>query len=271
MKLFLAASLIALGSSPLLSQAPAPSSAPAAPASASPQTPSSAPAPAAAAAPAAATPASAPAQSPASAPVPTPPEVENTDIGFRYSLPPDWEYVPLPPAPKEIVPYPQLIAPKKGDACIESAFTAKHGTPASVVVVLALPFACYGQTMPPGDLANFGVGAEEGLKQTFDLKADPVEATYSLGGHSMWAERVDGTPKGHPENRYIFEIACTVLEKGAVCWMTVAAKWPDLKAFEGASVALDGDPPTALVPDGDFPRKPPSTWYLADRPSPQAH
>jgi hypothetical protein len=29
---------------------------------------------------------------------------------------------------------------KKGDACVEVAMTAKHGTPASVVVVMVLPF-----------------------------------------------------------------------------------------------------------------------------------
>ncbi len=242
MRSLLAASLLVWGCVSLVAQAPAPT-APAAPASA-PAAPPAQPAPIPAAAPAATT-----------APAP-PPQVDDTSVGFSFSLPSDWEFVAPAQAPKVEIPYPTVIAPRKGDACIDIVLTAKHGSPASVVVVLDLPFSCYGQTMSSGDLVNFGAGAVEGMKQTFDLKTDAVEATYSLGGHSMWAERVHGTPKGHPENHYIFEIACTVLEKGAACWMTMAADWPDLKAFEQATVSLEGGTPAALVPEGTFPSKP---------------
>jgi hypothetical protein len=223
-------------------------------------------------------PTAAPATVATAAPVP-PAKVDDTSVGFSYGLPSDWAFVAAPPAPKVVVPYPTLLAPKKGDACIDVVLTAKHGSagsapgsaPDSVVVVLDLPFSCYGQAMSSGDLVNFGAGAVEGMKQTFDLKTDAVEATYSLGDHNVWAERVDGTPKGHPENKYIFEIACTVLEKGAACWMTMASDWSDLKTFEQASVTLDGGTPAALVPEGAFPKKPPSNWYLSDHPAAAAH
>ena len=89
------------------------------------------------------------------------PKVERSDIGFSYSLPPDWEFVAPAPAPRVETPYPTAIPPKKGAACVEVAFTARHGTPASVIVVLALPFACYGQAMTASDLENFGAGAAE--------------------------------------------------------------------------------------------------------------
>ena len=177
--------------------------------------------------------------------------MQRDDVGFSYSLPADWEFVAPPPAPKAAVPYPILATSKKGDACVEVALTAKHGTPASVVVVLALPFACYGQTMAASDLANFGAGAAEGMKQTFEI-TEPVEAKYSLGRHAMWIERAKGTPKHHPENAFIFELACTVLKKGAACWMTMAAEAADLRAFEQGAVSLDGEAPAALVPATPF-------------------
>jgi hypothetical protein len=178
-------------------------------------------------------------------------QVQRDDIGFSYSLPADWEFVVPPTPPKVVTPYPTLAAPAKGDACVEVALTAKHGTPASVVVVIALPFACYGQTMTAADLENFGDGAGEGMKQTFDI-AEPVEATYSLGSHTVWIERAKGTPKNHPENPFTFEIACTVLQKGAACWMTMAADAASLQAFEQGTVSLDGEAPEALVPATAF-------------------
>jgi hypothetical protein len=179
-----------------------------------------------------------------------PPQVENTDVGFTYSLPSDWEIVASPTAHAVTVPYPELIA-KKGDACVEVIFTAKHGTPASVVVVMALPFACYGQTLKPGDLANFGAGAAEGLKQTFDV-TDPVQGNYTLGSHAVWIERANGTPKGHTGDSFIFETACTVLTKGAVCWVTMAADKDSLHAFQRAPVTLDGEIFPELVPGHSF-------------------
>ena len=80
----------------------------------------------------------------------------------------------------------------------------------------------------------------------------PVEGNYTLGSHEVWIERAKGTPKGHPENPFTFEIACTVLAKGAACWMTMAADWPSLRAFERAPVTLDGEVSPALVPRHSF-------------------
>jgi len=193
----------------------------------------------------------APTPAPAATTSAQPPQVLSTDIGFSYSLPSDWEFVALPPAPNVFVPYPGAVEAKKGDACVEVVFTAKHGTPASVVVVMALPFACYGQTMTPGDLANFDAGASEGLKQAFDV-ADPVEGNYTLGSHAVWIERAKGTPKGHTDKPFIFETVCTVLAKGAVCWLTMAADSASLRAFETAPVTLDGEISPELVPSRAF-------------------
>jgi len=110
------------------------------------------------------------------------------------------------------------------------------------------------QNMKAGDLKNFGAGAAEGMKQTFEV-TEPVEANYS------WAPTPFGlsaprNPKHHPENPFTFEIACTVLEKGAACWMTIAADAASLQAFEQGTVSLDGEVPAALVPATAFPNKP---------------
>jgi hypothetical protein len=197
-----------------------------------------------------------PAPAPASAttatqPAPVPAQVDDSDVGFNYSLPADWEFVAPPRAPRVTVPFPDAMGTKKGDACVEVVLTAKHGTPASVVVVMALPFACYGQSLKSGDLANFGAGAAEGMKQTFDV-SDPVQSNYTLGSNAVWIERAKGTPKGHPENPFTFEIACTLLAKGAVCWMTMAADAASLQAFENSPVMLDGESSAALVPASAF-------------------
>ncbi len=229
MRNLLAAAMFVFACAPLLAQAPA-------------ATPTPAPAPAAV-----------PAKTPAG-----PPQTNNSDIGFSYSLPADWETVPEPPPPALLpdeIANPKLAIQKKGDACIQVAFTAKHGTPASVVVVVALPFACYGQTMIASDLPGFGSGAAEELKETFQV-ASPVQGKYSLGSHSVWIERARGTPKGHAESQYTFEMVCTVLEKGAACWMAMAADDASLQAFEQGNVSLDGEPPTALVPASALPNKP---------------
>ena len=218
MRVAVAVALFLLGCMPLAAQAPAPASdQPATPGQTATPAPPATPAPAASPAQTGApAPAAAIAATPEAAPAlaaTQPAQIDDSEVGFNYSLPADWELVAPPPAPKITVPFPDAVAAKKGDACVELVFTAKHGTPASVVVVVALPFACYGQPMKPSDLANFGVGAAEGLKQTFDV-TNPVEGNYSLGSHAIWIERAKGTPKGHPENPFTLEIACTVLEKG---------------------------------------------------------
>jgi hypothetical protein len=175
-----------------------------------------------------------------------PPEVKDTNIGFSYSLPAGWETQASTPA-KPDVPYPTVVAPKKGNACAQVELTARHGTPLSVVVVVALPFDCYGQSLTDKNMADFTAGASEGLKQTFEV-TNPVMNNYALGSHTMWVERANGTVKGQPQSKYTLEVACTLMAKGAACWMTMAADAADLQAFEQEPVTLEGDAFDAIVP-----------------------
>jgi hypothetical protein len=187
------------------------------------------------------------------------PVAHPSDLGFSYSLPSDWEVVNASPALSGVKQQAQQNAStedeKKRVACVQIALTARHGDPATVFVIVELPFACFGQTMTARDLPGFAQGASEGIKQSFDV-TDPVYGDYTLGSHRMWIERAKGTPKGHPEAPYTVEIACTLLKKGAVCWMALAASDDALKIIEGGAVVLEGDSPTALVPASAFEKKP---------------
>lgn len=181
-------------------------------------------------------------------------------IAFSYQLPPDWTAITAKPRKPAVTPSLPLLPPK-GAACIQVPATARRGSPASVpasvIVVVALPFGCYGQVMTGADLAEFGSGAADGLKQVFDL-TDPVAATYSLGSHPFWIERAKGNPKGHAEVQYTVEIACGTLKKGAVCWMAMAADAASLLDFEQMPVELDGETATPLVPAAAFDKGPPA-------------
>lgn len=237
MRIPIAASVIVVGCVALYAQAP----------TSAPLVETTAAAPAASANPAATANASLPSQTAF-------PRVEDVTIGFSSSLPADWQGMATVQG-KFDIPYPTAVAPRKGDTCVEVDMTARHGGSGSVVVVVALPFDCYGQTMSADDLANFGMGAAEGLKQTFAI-VNEVQGKYSLGNHAIWIERADGTPKHRPENPYTFEIACTVLGKGAACWMTMAVDAASLRDFEQQAVTLEGDSFDALVPAGDAPAVP---------------
>ena len=188
-----------------------------------------------------------------------PREAHTSDLGFTYSLPSDWEVVDstptLPAAKQQAQQQASSDEEKEGVACVQIALTAKHGDPASVVVVVELPFACFGQAMSTKDLPGFAQGASEGIKQSFDI-GDPVFGAYTLGSHDMWIERAKGTPKGHPEAPYTVEITCTLLKKGAACWMAIAADADALRVFEQGQVVLENESPRALVPTTAFDNKP---------------
>lgn len=188
-----------------------------------------------------------------------PPHPSVSALGFSYTLPAGWQpvnAVPTPPAAKQ---NPQRPARKKtgkqDTSCARAVFSARHGDPASTVVVVALPFACYGQAMMPKNLPGFASGVSQGLRQHFKI-TNPVYGSYELGNHSFWIERAVGVPKGHPEIRYTVEITCSILKNSAVCWMTTSASAGGLRDFENSLVSLDGEPLTALVPKNAFAKKP---------------
>jgi hypothetical protein len=133
---------------------------------------------------------------------------------------------------------------------------AHHGNPVSVIEVMARPFACFQQEMTDKYLPDFATGASEGLKQILNI-TDAVTASYTLGSHNVWIERAKGTAKAKPELHFSVETACTLLKKAAVCWITTAADDAGLQTFEHGAVALDQEPPTALVPATAFDKKAP--------------
>jgi len=196
----------------------------------------------------------------AQAPTPAPSaQPHSSPIGFSYSIPSDWEVVNTPPTLPDLKQAQAQAAAteeeKKGIGCVQISLIARHGAPASVVVVVGLPFDCFGQVMTDKDLPGFAEGASENLKQSLDL-TEPLYGSYTLGAHSFWIERAKGSVKDHPEVKYTVETVCSVLKKGAVCWMAMAADEAALRTFENGAAKLDSDPPTALVPPTAFAKKP---------------
>src|ERR1035438_961185 len=131
------------------------------------------------------------AQSPASAPAVASPRTYTNDVGFSYSFPADWEVVDmsstLPAAQKQAQQSATTEAEKRGAACTQIALSARHGSPASTVVAVVLPFACLGADMTEKDLPGMGSGAMEGIQQNFDV-SEPDYGVYSLGSHGVRSE-----------------------------------------------------------------------------------
>lgn len=188
-----------------------------------------------------------------STPAPTP-----DDLGFRYHLPSGWDAIDtqstLPEIKQRQLANAKTEEEKKGIACIQVPLSARKGPPPSFLTVMALPYLCYGQIMTEKDLPGFAEGSSEGPRTVFDF-AEPVYGSYSLGSHKMWIERAKGNPKGHPEMPYTLEIACGLLKRAAVCWMTVAGDEDALKSFEQNAVTLDGDFFPEFVPPTAFDKK----------------
>jgi hypothetical protein len=140
-------------------------------------------------------------------------------------------------------------------ACLQLPLTAHHGNPPSAIAVVGLSFDCMGHSFTTTDLPGIASGVNDGLKKNIEI-ASPVISTYTLGTHSMWIERASGSLIGHPEIKRTMETVCSVLKKGVVCWMTMAADDDALQTFENGTVTLDDDAATALVPADALQAKP---------------
>ena len=195
----------------------------------------------------------------AQAPAASGPSTE--ELGFTYHIPAGWDAIDaqstLPEVKKQQTEKAKTDEEKREIACVEIPISARRGAPPSFLAALALPFDCFGQIMTEKDLPGFAEGSSEGPRAIFDF-GDPVYGSYSMGNHRVWIERAKGNPKGHPEMAYTFEVACSLLKKAAVCWMTVAGDDQALKEFEGTAVTLDGDFFPVLVPPTAFDKKPAS-------------
>jgi hypothetical protein len=200
------------------------------------------------------------AQAPASAPVVVPAQVHTNDIGFSYNLPSDWEVVDIQssvPAIKDKVEKEATSEGEKiGASCSQVALTARHGTPSSVVVVIVVPYSCLGQEFTAKDLPDFGAGVSEGLKSTFVI-SNSVYGDYSLGSHRLWIERASGKLRDNPDAAYTVETVCSLLKKGAVCWMVMALDSSSLHTIEQGALSLEGEAAPGLVPVNAFDKRPP--------------
>lgn len=201
------------------------------------------------------------AQTPVAAPVSTsvPVPVPHTnDMGFSYSLPSDWDVQDIAPALPTLHQQLEKSAAnegeKKGAACVEIPLIASHGSPKSVIEVVTLGFDCFGQQFTDKELPAFAIGVAGGLKKQFNI-TDPNYGAYTLGTHSIWIERAQAAPIARPETKLTVETVCSILKKGAVCWMAIVSDDAALKTFEHGAVALEGETAAELVPTTAFAKK----------------
>jgi hypothetical protein len=187
-------------------------------------------------------------------------QTHTSDFGFSYSLPLDWEIVdikPMLPAIRQKETEAATSgAEKKGIACTQIALVAKNGNPSSISVIdaMAVPYSCFGRQLTDADIPSLAKGIAEGLKRLF-VVSDTVSSSYKLGAHSLWIERAHGSVIARPDVKRTLEITCSLLQKGAVCWMAQAADQESLETFERGAVTLDGEAAPALVPANAFQEK----------------
>jgi len=181
------------------------------------------------------------AQAPATAPTASVAPValaHSNEFGFSYSLPSDWDIKDFGPAipllQQKLEKSADSAGEKKAVSCVQVPLLATHGTPRSVIEVVTLGYECFGKQFADTDLPAFAIGVAGGLKKTFTID-DPIYGAYTLGAHSVWIERANGTSIAHPELKFTTETVCTILSKAAVCWEAIAA---DDTASRYSSMAL---------------------------------
>jgi hypothetical protein len=189
----------------------------------------------------------------------TPAEIKESvytnDLGFTYSYTTDWKVIDSKP----LLPAVRLNgedkavdnSEKEAVQCLQVPLILRRGTPVSSIVTVVIPYDCLGKKFDTSDLANFGSGVASGMKRGFDV-AEPSYGAYKLGTHNLWIERTQGTSKAHPDLTFKIETVCSLLKKGAVCWMGMVQDEITLKAFEQGLVSIEGDAPQALVPSNAF-------------------
>jgi len=178
-------------------------------------------------------------------------------LGFSYSIPGDWDVLDstadVANAKQKANEKAKSEEEKKGISCVQAGLTARRQ--GSVIVEVLLPFDCYGSVLPESDLASFGGGVANGIQNTFTV-TNPTTNIYALGTHHVWIERSHATPKTDASRQYTLEIACTLLQKAAVCWMAMAADDSSLAVFEHGAVTLEDFGPVELVPVDALAAKP---------------
>jgi hypothetical protein len=178
-------------------------------------------------------------------------------LGFSYSIPGDWDVLDataaLAAAKQKAVENAKSEDEKKSSSCVQTGLTARHQ--GSVIVEVLLPFDCYGSALAASDLASFGGGVANGIQNTFTV-TNSTTNIYALGTHHVWIERSHATPKTDASRQYTLEIACTLLQKAAVCWMAMAADDSSLAVFEHGAVTLEDFGPVELVPVDALTAKP---------------
>lgn len=185
---------------------------------------------------------------PAQAPAPYTPLV--SDLGFTYNYPSDWEIVNINPSLPALKSSLDSTATsndeKKGIDCTQISLLIRHGSPASIIETMVMPFDCLGIRYKDSDSSSVGMGVASGLSANLDVK-NPVYGSYKIGSHSIWIEKAQGAFKSRPDTNMQIEVLCGILDKGVACWLAFAATGDALQTFENSIVKLEDDAQAKLV------------------------
>lgn len=181
--------------------------------------------------------------------------VYSDESGFSFSYPSDWEVVDskplLPVAQMQARERATSAAERQGASCTQLALILSKPSAQARIVVLTIAYDCVGGIIKQSDLAAVGTGISAGMKKSM-LITEPTYAAYRLGTHEMWVERANGSPLTHPESKSSVETVCTMLKKSLVCWMDVSGTAEGIAALDNATVTLEGERASALVPPSAF-------------------
>ena len=86
-------------------------------------------------------------------------------LGFTYTLPAEWKDAPtqstLPAARQNAMQSAKNPGQELGVACAQVVLSAQTGKPPSVIVIVALPFPCYGQPLTAKELPRYAAGVSD--------------------------------------------------------------------------------------------------------------
>jgi len=91
---------------------------------------------------------------------------------------------------------------KRGAACTQIALSARHGSPASTVVAVVLPFACLGADMTERDLPGMGSGARESSRASTFQNQPTASICWAVTAFGLSARKAHSKATPMPNTQW---------------------------------------------------------------------
>jgi hypothetical protein len=176
-----------------------------------------------------------------------------TDFGFTSRYPTDWQNLTAI-LPSQLTKELKKLEGEKDPAymlahrqleCRQPVLLLRHGSPPSVISVIAFPHSC--TKLEESGFAAAALGMCSITSTNYDV-SDALQGAYKLGDATLVIERAVGTSKDHPEVKVTLERVCGWLKNAEVFWQGELRDEEAVKVFEGALTSIGGEAPSPLVP-----------------------